>query len=100
MRRLLLAIVGAALVASLVGTVARAADSPDLRTIGIDAFPLFGQHQPATIGDFSGQVGLAFFGADNPSKSLVHFEADMRFMQGAAKNPLTGVTRNGSWGLT
>ena len=49
------------------------------------AFPLFGPHQPASIGDFSGQVALAFFSADNPSKSLVHSEADIRFMHGAAR---------------
>jgi hypothetical protein len=100
MTRFVLAALGLALFVGLGASVAQAADSPDLRTIGIDAFPLFGQHQPATIGDFSGQVGLAFFSSDKGGKGFGHFEADMRFMQGAAKNELTGVTRNGTWGLT
>jgi hypothetical protein len=99
MRRFLPVLFGAMLLFALGTSAAQAADSPDLRTIGIDAFPLFGQHQPATIGDFTGRVGLAFFSTGG-GPGFEHFEADMRFMQGAAKNQLTGLTRTGSWGLT
>jgi hypothetical protein len=99
MRRPLLALLAVALVAWVGTSVAQAADSPDLRTIGIDAFPVFGQNQPSSIGDFRGQVGQALFSVDN-GRGFVHFESDMRFMQGTAKNPLTGTSRSGSWGLT
>ncbi len=99
MRRHLLALLGVALVAWMGTSVAQAADSPDLRTIGIDVYPVFGQNQPASIGDFSGRVGQALFSTGS-GRGFVHFESDMRFMQGTAKNPLTGTSRGGSWGLT
>lgn len=99
MRRLLVALLGVALVAWLGAGVAPAANSPDLRTVGLDIYPVLGQNQPSSIGDFSGFVGQALF-STGAGRGFEHFESDMRFMQGVAKNQLTGVTRSGSWGLT
>src|SRR6266545_8179548 len=71
MRRHLLALLGVALVAWMGTSVAQAADSPDLRTIGIDVYPVFGQNQPASIGDFSGRVGQALFSTGS-GRGFVH----------------------------
>jgi hypothetical protein len=100
MKRSFLWAIGLALALGFLGaSVARAADSPDLRTIGIDVFPQVGQNQPSSIGDFAGKVGYALLASDSVP-GFKHFEADMRFEAGIARDPRTGFSRRGVWGLT
>src|SRR5438477_11174613 len=94
--------IGSALAAAIFGLAASPAMAEDhlnLRTVGIDIFPLFGQNQPSTIGDFRGNVGMALFSEDRTFGPWVHFESDMRFMQGTARNPQNNMDQVGQWAL-
>jgi hypothetical protein len=78
---------------------ALAEDSPNLRTVGLDIFPLHGQNQPSSIGDFTGKVGYGLFSRDRTSGDWSHFESDMRYMQGVALDPRDGTPQRGQWAL-
>jgi hypothetical protein len=97
MRRSLFWAFGLAIAFGALAATARAADSPDLTTIGLEAPGLVGQDQPSTMGDFTGKIGYAIFNRDNASGFHV-FDADMRFQQGTAL--VGGVATRGLWGLT
>ena len=97
MRRLAL-LLGFALALS-VGAGSGGADIGSVSTVGIDVALNLDQNQPATIGDFTGKVGWALF-SQGKGVGFSHFESDMRFEQGTARNPVTAADAFGQWGFT
>src|SRR5881628_3158696 len=83
------------------GFRAAAGDVCDFVTVGLDIFPVaFQAHQPSSLGDFKGHVGVAMFSATgSTTDNWTHFESDMRFMQGKLLDAC-GDAHRGQWGLT